>query len=55
VLLDGGQRRAWRAGDVVLKPVDEPHEHDWVCEIYDAWSARDTVRVPEPLRAGDGT
>ena len=55
VLLDGGQRRTWRAGDVVLKPVDEPQEHAWLCETYDAWPARDTVRVPEPLRAGDGT
>jgi hypothetical protein len=31
VLLDGGRRRTWRAGDVVLKPVGDPDEHDWLC------------------------
>ena len=54
VLLDGGQRRTWRAGDVVLKPVEEPDEHAWLCETYDAWPARDVVRVPQPLRTADG-
>jgi hypothetical protein len=29
-LLPGGQGRTWRAGDVVLKPVDDPDEHAWV-------------------------
>jgi uncharacterized protein (TIGR02569 family) len=55
VLLDGGQRRTWRAGDVVLKPVDDlPEQHEWLCEVYDAWPASDVVRVPQPLRAEDG-
>jgi uncharacterized protein (TIGR02569 family) len=53
VLLDGGMHRTWRAGDVVLKPVEEVMEHSWVCEVYDAWSD-DAVRVPRPLRAEGG-
>lgn len=55
VLLDGGQRRTWRAGAVVLKPVDDPvEERVWLCETYDAWPAADVVRVPRPLRTTDG-
>jgi uncharacterized protein (TIGR02569 family) len=56
VLLEGGQRRTWRLGDVVLKPVDDPVEqHNWLCEVYDGWPAPDVVRVPQPLRAADGS
>ena len=44
VLLDGGQRRTWRAGDVVLKPVEDPDEHVWLCETYDAWPAAGVPR-----------
>ncbi|CAN5675583.1 TIGR02569 family protein [soil metagenome] len=55
VLLDGGQYRAFRAGGLVLKPVDDPPEqHDWLCETYAAWSAHDLVRVPEPVAADAG-
>ena len=52
-LLTGGMGRAWRAGDVVLKPVEDEAEHDWVCGVYDAWIAAE-VRVPRPLRAEGG-
>lgn len=55
VLLPGGQSRAFRAGGVVLKPVDDlPEQHDWLCETYAAWPAHDVVRVPEPLAADEG-
>lgn len=55
VLLDGGQRRTWRAGDVVLKPVDDlMTQHEWLCRTYAAWPAHDLVRVPEPVAAEDG-
>jgi uncharacterized protein (TIGR02569 family) len=50
-LLAGGMQRTWRAGEVVLKPVEDDAEHDWVCEVYDAWSSSE-VQVPQPLRAG---
>jgi uncharacterized protein (TIGR02569 family) len=51
-LMSGGQGRTWRAGDVVLKPVEDVVEHAWVAEVYDAWPSEE-VRVPQPLRAGD--
>ena len=55
VLLEGGQGRTFRAGDVVLKPVDDlPEQHDWLCETYAAWPAHDVVRVPEPIGAEGG-
>jgi uncharacterized protein (TIGR02569 family) len=50
VLLAGGMGRTWRAGDVVLKPVEDVVEHAWVAEVYDAWPDC-AVRVPQPLRA----
>jgi uncharacterized protein (TIGR02569 family) len=55
-LLAGGMRRTWRCGDLVLKPVDgPPGQHDWVCEVYDAWPADAGVRVPQPVRAAAGS
>jgi uncharacterized protein (TIGR02569 family) len=51
VLLEGGMGRTWRAGDVVLKPVEDVVEHAWVAEVYTAWSCTD-VAVPQPLRIG---
>jgi uncharacterized protein (TIGR02569 family) len=52
-LLDGGQGRTWRAGEVVLKPVDHEVEHVWVCQVYDGWSSPE-VSVPRPLRTAAG-
>ena len=49
-LLRGGMGRTWRAGEVVLKPVDDITEHAWVAEVYDAWPSSD-IGVPQPLRA----
>jgi uncharacterized protein (TIGR02569 family) len=54
-LLTGGQGRAWRCADVVLKPVDSVAEADWVCEVLDAWPRDRGVRVPSPVRARDGS
>lgn len=51
--LEGGQGRTWLAGDVVLKPVDEEPEHDWVCQVSSAWECR-AVDVARPLRAASG-
>ncbi|NUR09022.1 MAG: hypothetical protein HOQ45_18695, partial [Nocardioidaceae bacterium] len=45
--LDGGMRRTWRAGDLVLKPVDgPPGQHAWTCEVYAGWPADAGVRWP---------
>jgi uncharacterized protein (TIGR02569 family) len=52
-LLPGGMGRTWLVGELVLKPVEDVVEHAWVAEVFDAWSC-DQVRVPQPLRAGDG-
>jgi uncharacterized protein (TIGR02569 family) len=52
-LLEGGQGRTWRVGDLVVKPVDNPAEHDWTCEVYAGWS-HDEVAVPRAVPVGDG-
>jgi uncharacterized protein (TIGR02569 family) len=49
--MPGGMGRTWRAGGLVLKPVDDEAEHAWVCDVYDRW-VDDVVAVPRPLRAG---
>ena len=53
VPLEGGQGASWRAADVVLKPVDDAAGHAWTCDLLDGW-ADDEIRVPAPLRTGDG-
>jgi hypothetical protein len=54
-LAGGIAQSAWRAGDVVLKPVQEfnPGEGDWVAEVLDA-VVEDGFRVVKPIRADDG-
>jgi uncharacterized protein (TIGR02569 family) len=54
-LLPGGQGQAWRGGDVVLKPVGLPTETAWLADVFDNWLASDTVRVPRPIRAVNGS
>jgi uncharacterized protein (TIGR02569 family) len=57
-LLSGGQGRAWRCGDLVVKPVDCVAEVEWVSEVLAGWPEdRSTrgVRVPRPVRAVDGS
>ncbi len=51
--LPGGQGSAWRAGEVVLKPVGMAAESTWVAEVFDGWADSETVRVPRPVRASD--
>ncbi|HVT76167.1 MAG TPA: hypothetical protein VHD87_03990, partial [Acidimicrobiales bacterium] len=49
------EQTAWRAGDVVLKPVQEPNpgEADWVAGVLDAVD-EDGFRVIKPVRSVDG-
>jgi uncharacterized protein (TIGR02569 family) len=54
-LLTGGQGRAWRCADLVLKPVACVAEAEWVCEVLDAWPRERAVRVPHPVRTLDGS
>ena len=53
--LAGGQERTWTDGQIVLKPVDNPVEHTWVCDVFDAWPEDAGVRVPRGLRSPDGS
>jgi len=52
--LPGGQGRAWRSGQVVLKPVDDLGEHSWVCGVFEDWPAGAGVAVPDPVRSDSG-
>jgi hypothetical protein len=65
VSLPGGRGTAWRAGEVVLKPADDPRVARWTADLYrdldpldpldhlDPLAARRDpgFRVPRPLRA----
>ena len=51
--LPGGQGTAWRAGPVVLKPVDSLRDGRWFAELYDTL-AGPGFRVPRPVRALSG-
>ncbi len=46
--LPGGAGYNWTDGRVVLKPVGNVPEHNWVCQVFAGWDAPD-VRVPEPV------
>jgi len=51
VLLDGGQGQTYRAGDVVLKPVDQCD--GWISELQET-IANDRFPMPRPLKCDDG-
>ena len=51
VPLEGGQGRSWRVGDIVLKPVDNPVEHDFVSTVLASWDRSHVVAVPAPVRS----
>jgi uncharacterized protein (TIGR02569 family) len=53
VRLPGGQGTAWRAGQVVLKPVDSVRDGRWFADVYDTLDGPG-FRVPRPVRALDG-
>jgi len=67
VSLPGGRGTAWRAGEVVLKPADDPRVARWTADLYRDLNPQDPLdplaarrdsgfRVPRPLRtvAEDG-
>ena len=56
VSLPGGEGTAWRAGDIVLKPVGDPRAADWTAEVYRVLRERaaSDFRVPEPIRPATG-
>ncbi|MFH5821458.1 TIGR02569 family protein [Georgenia sp. AZ-5] len=55
VPLRGGKGTAWRAGGIVLKPLDMPAEAlEWQAGVLADVDRADDVRVAPPLRARDG-
>jgi uncharacterized protein (TIGR02569 family) len=53
--LPGGQRTAWRFGDVVLKPLDtEPAILEWQERLLHRLDGRDDFRVAPPRRSTAG-
>jgi uncharacterized protein (TIGR02569 family) len=51
--LPGGQGASWRAGRVVLKPVDDVFEAVWVAQLV-AGLTESGFRVPRPVPAASG-
>lgn len=54
VLLQGGQGRTWRSGDIVLKPVDHPGEAEWRAETLAALPESKAFRIAKPVRSVSG-
>ena len=53
VPLAGGEGRAWRAGDLVLKPCDDPVEWVWLAEHLPTVRT-DALRLAPPVPTVDG-
>jgi uncharacterized protein (TIGR02569 family) len=51
--LGGGQGRSWRAGDVVLKPVDDVVEAVWMADVLSTL-VEDGFRMTRPVRSSAG-
>lgn len=51
--LIGGRGRTWRAGNTVVKPVDEPVEASWLASVLEQRPVPG-VRIARPIRSTDG-
>jgi uncharacterized protein (TIGR02569 family) len=54
VLESGGQGRTWRAGDLILKPCDQPAEAAWTCDLLSTLEPTACFRVARPVAARAG-
>jgi uncharacterized protein (TIGR02569 family) len=54
VPLVGGQGAAFRAGDLVLKPVSEPSRASWLADVLDALAPDPAIRIARPAASIDG-
>ncbi|KJQ56078.1 TIGR02569 family protein [Microbacterium sp. SA39] len=54
VLLAGGRGFTWRAGDIVLRPVEGDEEARWKSQVLSELAPGEGFTVPRPLRALDG-
>lgn len=52
-LLEGGQRRSWRSGSIVLKPVDDAAEASWSANVVEQLAVTG-LRLARPVRSSDG-
>lgn len=52
-LLDGGQGRTWRCGDVVLKPTSSAAEAAWIAATFENLRS-EHLRLARPVRSSDG-
>jgi len=52
--LEGGEGRTYRAGNIVLKPIDDESGSVWVAELFSRVTARN-LRIPKPVRSVHGT
>jgi len=52
--LAGGQAEAFRAGDLVLKPVTETAPAEWLADALDGVGAPSDLRVTRPVRSRAG-
>lgn len=55
VALAGGKGGTWRAGELILKPVEFADESIWRSEVLTALPESGNFRVARPVRALDGT
>ncbi len=55
VALAGGKGGTWRAGELILKPVEFADESNWRSEVLAALPESEDFRVARPVRALDGT
>ncbi|MEU4396199.1 TIGR02569 family protein [Kribbella sp. NPDC023855] len=54
VLLGGGRGGTWRAGGVILKPVDFAAETNWRADVLDVLPASEHFRIARSVRTVDG-
>ncbi len=52
-LLEGGQGRTWRCGNIVFKPVDDPVEASWLANVFERLQVSG-LRLARPVRSSDG-
>ncbi len=52
-VLDGGQGRTWRCGNIVFKPVDDPVEASWLANVFEQLQVSG-LRLARPVRSSDG-
>jgi hypothetical protein len=50
IRMPGGRGRAWRAGDTVIRPVDNSAEASWLASVLEQCTVPE-VRIARPVRS----